>query len=448
MFMGNFNRQQVIKGIIALLKSQHFARQGDALAFGPEWEAVIVTRTGVEDHFTCGVSTVLQGLLAKLQLRPEPKYDAEENLDKVAITLDIMGTEYTAYVTSDAGRDQLEVEGPVIYRLEHACALQTAVFAIIERICDKHGFTLTHLGQHPYKAQCSEVDWVPHRQRYGAIRGFVGPKVHDTVITASNQVTVSAWSLEHQLQLVSIFGAFSGLIAALMGNTPFFGGQPSDILGRRALHWQHFPDKKRVGIPPLVNTVQEYARELADQIIFVEPCAVLGLRKLDQPMPFWKYARRLVHDPVKFREILNIHIACIWWESRLRLTKEGAVEGRTPCHQPIADAGCVEALYVGLAHNPEAAMQLVRRFTREQWSMLLVQGANEGLTRALFEGTPVVDLVSEMLVIARDGLMRRRLNEEEYLNPLWVRVAECRNPAQRILANGTSLEDALKQRAA
>ncbi|MDE5862886.1 MAG: glutamylcysteine synthetase, partial [Lachnospiraceae bacterium] len=130
------------------------------------------------------------------------------------------------------------------------------------------------------------------------------------------------------------------------------------------------------------------------------------------------------------------------------LTFRGTIEFRSVCCQPIADVMTVSAFHLGLKkqlkelnkllqedhvlyHHGFSATELRRLFVRQELP-------------AFVEEKDLYELVGQVVDLAKKGLEVRGYGEEVYLQPLYDRIREKVNPAQRMLREikgGKRVED-------
>ncbi|MBQ9606548.1 MAG: glutamylcysteine synthetase, partial [Lachnospiraceae bacterium] len=134
------------------------------------------------------------------------------------------------------------------------------------------------------------------------------------------------------------------------------------------------------------------------------------------------------------------------------LTYRGTIEFRSVCCQPIKDAMTVAAFHAGLKKKLHELTSML-----EDDRVLYGHGYNASELRHLFikkdlpsfvDRDLVYDLAERILRLSAEGLGERGLNEEKYLEPLFVRVKEKLNPASYMLekmSSGSSVEDIIKE---
>lgn len=436
--------QAVVARIVSIFMMQQFGSGRQTT--GTEIEFLVVSGND-RKAYDGGCERLLYALLrGGYMTTPIMDDDNDMRLDGVELMLLIQEGFYTVTVTTDAGRNQGEVILPPIEDLNVINELEATTFGILETLAAENGDLLVDIGHHPFGDSPSAELWVERARYEMIIQGVhelalkhggdptAGGNVHWTVYTASQQATVGARNVEHQLRTMRAYAELSGLVVALCGNCPGSEGEMTPAnLARRNRTWNSFPDATRIGIPPRFADVTEFAQFIADMDTFIGPGTDSSkYAVVSPPQPFWEYAGDLDDDA--FLTALKLLIGCTWWEARMRLTEHGTVEGRTPCHQPKGERGVVSALYVGLARNVDQALELCDRFTLDEWRVARIECAQHGMQGTVAD-TPVTDLIGEMLDIAQAGLEDRALGEAHLLGPLYARLESGMNPAQRRIAD-------------
>ncbi|MGN1114875.1 MAG: glutamylcysteine synthetase [Oscillospiraceae bacterium] len=130
------------------------------------------------------------------------------------------------------------------------------------------------------------------------------------------------------------------------------------------------------------------------------------------------------------------------------LTFRGTVEFRSSCCQPVSESMTVAAFRIGLMHNLEKIKKLMaddnvlysHGYTAGELAKMLSklelpQFVNKDKLRAM---------LTEILDIASEGLIKRGKNEQSLLKPLYTRAEKLTNPALEMIRGiekGRTLED-------
>ncbi len=134
------------------------------------------------------------------------------------------------------------------------------------------------------------------------------------------------------------------------------------------------------------------------------------------------------------------------------LTFRGTVEFRSVCCQPIADSMSVAAFHIGLKEKLD---QLSGILANDH--IIYHHGYNASELRKLFvrselphfvDADALYDLTLRIVKLAEEGLAERGYGEERFLEPLFARVKNRENPAQRMLRErdaGRPIEEIIRE---
>lgn len=136
----------------------------------------------------------------------------------------------------------------------------------------------------------------------------------------------------------------------------------------------------------------------------------------------------------------------------LDLTYRGTIEYRSACTQPISDVMTVSAFQLGLKHNLDKLTQVL-----DEDEVIYHHGYNATELRKLFlyrelpgfvDEDKLYELLESILDLSREGLEKRGLCEEVFLDPLYDRVKKRTNPAKHmleLLEDNVDLEEIIKE---
>ncbi len=284
-----------------------------------------------------------------------------------------------------------------------------------------------------------DVAWVP-TLRGPVVREFFG-RIGDPgalLLTVSAQTTLDYLSEADLMRKLRMQTAASTVVAALLVNSPLYGGRAGGSLSHRCLHWQR-ADPRRWGVlppalgpDPALDDVIDWALRLP--MVFRRDRS--GACRPAPPMPFATLLTRGFGDgtwpgPYDWTTLL----AQIWTSVRLR----GTLELRAADGPPYACLAAVPALWVGLSYHPpscEAAWRLLAHHTAADHATALRSLHALGLETRL-GGERMRELAAELVRLAREGLRarvaagRERPEVPAYLDPLEEVAATGETFAQR-----------------
>ena len=229
--------------------------------------------------------------------------------------------------------------------------------------------------------------------------------------------------------------ALQPIVTALFANSPFVDGKPSGYLSFRSHIWLNTDNARAGGLPFVFEPGFGFDR-------YVE-------HALDVPMYFVIRNKQYINVAGEsFRAFLKgelpqllgekptvkdweDHLSTLFPEVRLKqfLEMRGADMGDR------AHVLALPALWVGLLYDEDAlneAAARLRTWTGEE-VLALRTAVPKTAIHTPFRGCLVSDLAREVVGLAKDGLKRRGLGEEQYLAPLELTLAMDKTPAERWL---------------
>jgi len=264
-----------------------------------------------------------------------------------------------------------------------------------------------------------------------------GRNLHLFTVNAASHVHISV-SMEESVRAVNVLTGFSGAQIALTADSSVWKGHVDPdhrCVAEKFWDWW-IPEGGRVGVPerPLED-LADYAEVLSTfRPIFVKrdgvPYLIKGYRTFGEslaarPMLVERLdgtKAELVPQPSD----IDTHFTCYWWNARI--TRYYTVENRANDQQPPDALLCIAALTLGLVSALDEAAETLKA---HDWGLL--RGSREAACadglKGSVDGLTLRDLAGEMLDLARLGLRRRGLGEEEFLCPLEKRLAEGSCPA-------------------
>ena len=134
------------------------------------------------------------------------------------------------------------------------------------------------------------------------------------------------------------------------------------------------------------------------------------------------------------------------------LTFRGTVEFRSVCEQPVKEIMATGAFHAGLMENLHPLTMLL-----DEDHVIYHRGYNASELRRMFVKNRLPDIfdwkavsafITNILDIAKDGLQKRGLGEEAFLEPLYMRAENLLSPARQMLKGlkeGKSLDDYIEE---
>jgi len=127
------------------------------------------------------------------------------------------------------------------------------------------------------------------------------------------------------------------------------------------------------------------------------------------------------------QEDIDTLLPFCYFNARL-VPKHGTVESRMCCQQPPTETLTSAALTLGIIENLEAAEDLARKFPIETWREIRKK-ASQYTFNAHINEFSILPSIQNLLDIANEGLKKRNLQEEVFLQPLYERLEQRKSPA-------------------
>jgi glutamate--cysteine ligase len=229
--------------------------------------------------------------------------------------------------------------------------------------------------------------------------------------------------------------ALQPVVTALFANSPFVDGKPSGYLSFRSHIWLD-TDKARTGMLPFVFDDDFGFDRYAEHALDVPMYFVIRDHKYINVAGenFRAFMRgELPQLPGEKPTIKDWedHLSTLFPEVRLKqfLEMRGTDMGDR------AHILALPALWVGLLYDDDALNEAADRI--KQWTTAEMQALRNDVPRTAihtpFRGCLVSDIARDMVGLAKAGLKRRGLGEEQYLAPLELTLAMDKTPAERWL---------------
>ncbi|HEX5656005.1 MAG TPA: glutamate-cysteine ligase family protein [Polyangiales bacterium] len=378
-----------------------------------------------------GVHAVLEALAAKYGWQPESEYKGG---DVIALKRGL------ASITLEPG-GQLELSGAPFQSIHDTAEEWDEHLREIHEIGSALGITWLGLGFHPFAAQ-ADLPWVP-KLRYGVMREYLpqrGGKGLDMMRrTCTVQANLDYSSEADAMRKLRVSLALSPVLTAMFANSPFYEGAISGERTHRGLVWLD-TDPDRTGLLPFLwESDASFAR-------YVEWA-------LDVPMFLVKRESKVVHNTGQtFRAFMRdgyggthattddwvAHLGTLFPEVRLKRTIElRGADSLSAALTPALGAFAKGLYYDDAALRGAEVIASKLSFAQAEGSRREI--AQRGLAAEL-AGQPVGTWASELVTLAREGLLRLAATEKDprgdetrYLAPLAELVSRGETPADAML---------------
>lgn len=341
-------------------------------------------------------------------------------------------------------------------------------YKYLEKELSEYNYTLTGMGVNPYRIYNKNVP-IPngrYRMLFHHLNSYKKyeemPKhFHDYpgygTFSSASQVQLD---VDYDDLLVTI-EAFSKLepVKALLFSNSVLLGEHEELLCCRDAFWEnstHGINPHNIGmfecefesIEDLMAYIQStsiYCVERDEKYINFPPINIMEYFKKD-------FVTGEYFDGREYKEIDVIpriedidYLRTFKFED---LTFRGTIEFRSVCCQPIKDSMLVAAFHLGLIKQ---AHKLKEIFDHDY--VIYHHGYTATELRKMFVRSDIPDFVNldelyelakKVVDLSREGLVKRGLGEEKYLEPLYERISSRTNPAKRmlkLLEGGQNLEE-------
>ncbi len=286
----------------------------------------------------------------------------------------------------------------------------------------------------------------------------MGKDWHVFTTSASSQCHVEVPRGEI-LDVVNVLNAFTGLHIALGANSSIWkGGVDDKHKAVRETFWDlGWPERKnQIGIHDKLNSFEDYIEILFDFAPLF--CKRDGRFLLIQnKKTFYDYitSSQKVHTKDINGRIVEIvpslddfmMNAGLAWFSARACPSFGTVESRVFCQQPQKDLLAPCAHVLGIAENIKHALKVMERYSWKSWQGLRYESICNGFDSKISNDS-IGPLIREILDVSRDGLLKRGLGEEMYLQPFYDRLANEMSPSDIAISsfNNNGLMNFIKER--
>ena len=348
-----------------------------------------------------------------------------------------------ASITLEPG-GQFELSGAPLSTLHDTANELRTHMDQVKTVADEIGAGALGLGFIPQWRR-DDMAWMP-KGRYAVMRAYMPTKgdlgLDMMTRTSTVQVNLDFESESDMVRKFRISLALQPIATALFANSPFREGQDSGFLSLRSQVWSD-TDPDRCGMLPFVFEEGFGFERYVDYL-------------LDVPMYFvYRDGQYIDAAGRSFRDFMAgrlaelegqlpresdwvDHMTTAFPEVRLKkyLEMRGADSG------PLGMLAALPALWVGLLYDPAAeaaAADLIADWTVAEMAALRDEVPRSGL-KTPFRGGTVGDIASQVVTIAREGLVARArrdgtgADESVYLAPLEAIAASGVTRADELLA--------------
>ncbi len=345
-------------------------------------------------------------------------------------------------------------------------------YDFLQRKYRAYDHQLTGMGINPYRNLNHNVPIASERYRmlfhhlasypkYAGTRKYFHSYPTYGSFASASQVQLDV-SNEDLIQTLHAFTLLEPIKSLLFANSMMLGDE-DDLLIARDMLWEdstHGINPHNVGLFEEVPSSEE---ELLDYLeSYSLYCVMRDGRYINfEPIPLGEYFKRPlitgeVYENGNYQEVNFTpedsdleYLRTFKFED---LTYRGTIEFRSCCCQPVHDAMTIAAFHVGLQGRLKELDQLL---TDDH--VIYHHGYSVSELRTLFNGNKIppsinpddlYKLCKQVLDLAAEGLKDRNLDEEQYLEPLYERVAKRSNPSLHLLhhvADGGTIEDIITE---
>lgn len=270
-----------------------------------------------------------------------------------------------------------------------------------------------------------------------------GADAHLLTITASSQCHIDI-NLKEAISSVNVLNALSGLQIIFHANSPIWKGNiDANYKANREVFWEYcYPDRlNQMGIPPKFESMDDYINYLLEfKPMLVERHKLLQIlnKSTFKDFMFNKApaigqtlkGEKLTVEP-KIKDIHYLNTFC-YFNARL-VPKFGTIESRMCCQQPPDSSLTPSAVTLGILANLEEAKKIMKIYSLETWKKVRLD-ALQHTFKTTINNESIVPLLTKFLEVAKQGLLKRNLGEEIFLEPLYVRLNRQKSPAGEAIA--------------
>jgi gamma-glutamylcysteine synthetase len=387
---------------------------------------------------------------------------------------------YTEVINTDAGVCTIELS---MRPFDNVADLQkhfVSVFQPLDAVAEQMGLKILAMGCQPLTG----YDWLRETQADSYLIWDKKVTYHNLMVPiAAHQAAVDI-SIDEWIPVTNMLAALSGPMIALAASSPIFQGKVLEVKEHRAqvwdLVWERQKDPRmaefltndiphvpfadlneyfqtmwqtRLFFPRTANGEYHYLLRSPRFIDFISNRKPQAARNSTNELKFIRPEDSILTDIANYAWFTNrVHYffdekATIdkaleaYYNSTMedfcrKYVKRLYIENR-PCG--VAAKGeemAMPSMVLGLVENWQAAEALTRKFTWNEWKHFRADAIKYSLQFPKSKESHL-NIIKEMLNIARTGLRNRGLGEEQFLQPYFKRLQDRRSNADDILATFT-----------
>lgn len=382
------------------------------------------------------------------------------------ILLDDQGDIYNAAdpetgdaISFDCSYNTIELSLGVRNDLNDINSVFHTYYDFIQNILLKSGHMMTGLGINPgYRV--NKIEPVPtgryrmllHHlksyKKYGNVIQF-HDYPHFGLFSCASQVQLDA-EKEDLVETINTFTKLEPLKALLFANSVFDADEhhrfnvSRDYLWRQSMHGlnMHNVDDYNIklhSIDELISYIESmslYCLERDDKYINFKPTVLTDYFSQDSMTGEYYDSDTQSYRQITFQPVISDldYLRSFKFND---LTFRGTIEFRSICEQPVRDVMTPAAFHLGLAMKLHELTDLL-----DDDKVIYQHGYSVSELRRLFVARELpsffnrddaASLLIKVLELAKAGLVERGLHEEQFLEPLFVRVEKRTNPAEEMI---------------
>ena len=342
----------------------------------------------------------------------------------------------------------------------------TEYYTFVQNFLSEHHHTLTGMGINPYHELNNNVPiangryrmLLHHLESYKKYKGFM--VFHHTpnfgLFSAASQVQLDTQE-DMVIDTMNAFDKLEPLKALLFANSIY-----GDLLCSRDHFWKH----SLHGLNPHnVDMYQSKLHSIDELVAYIRSMSIYCVERDGKyinftPTPLAQYFSSETvtgeyfdghqYQPITFVPELD-DLAYLRSYKFQDLTYRGTIEFRSVCEQPVSEIMAPAAFHAGLVEMVPELTELLEADTS-----IYQQGYSPSELRELFnrrelpaflDREAASELIIKVLDLAKEGLQKRGMGEEHFLQPLYHRAKYLLSPARQMadgLDAGVPLEQFIK----